>query len=274
VKCVICASEVHNAFACVDCRIDMLNLICRAGITYERQDGTTVLCLLDELDLVMSRQARGAERVGGRGSERPLPFDARASRAHSNLSHILAKWARTYHMETGSGAPRAAARFLARQRLEQKPDVLWIHVELTNAVNAASAVIDLPPSRLYIGVCSAPRNGLVYCHAELYADEGQKQVTCYQCKTVHSVTERRAVLMTAVEDVLATATDIARAVHLFQEPLKAATIYQWKNRGRIEVRGYNEKGGPLYRVGDVLTLVRDNARDNGLTADGLSDKLS
>lgn len=272
-SCVICGSAVNGSFACVDCRIDILNTICRAGITYDREDGTTVLCLLDELDLVTSRQTRGAERVGGRGSERPLPFDARAARAHTDLAHLLSKWAKTYGIKDSSGAPRLAARFLARARVESRPDVETMHAELTNAVNTASAVIDLPSPRVYIGVCSAPRNGLTYCHVELYATEGQKQVTCYQCKTVHSVPERRAVLMSAVEDVLATATEIARAVHLFREPLKANTIHSWKTRGRIEVRGFNEKGGPLYRVGDVLALVRENARDNGLTADGLSDTL-
>lgn len=269
-NCVICSAEVHNSFACADCTRGVEGMISHAGVT---TDGN--LCMLDELDLVMSRQTRSVERVGGRSAEKPLPFDARAAKAHASLAHILSRWAKVYGLVNSGRGPRYAASHLLRQRLASKPDILWLHVELKHAMETAQAAIDRPPNRTYIGVCSAPRNDDSHCSAELYANEGEQQLVCPLCSATHSVSDRRDVLMTAVEDVLATATEITRAVHLFNEPIRVGRIYNWKYTGRLEPRGFDDRGAPLYRIGDVLALVRKTAsRDSDLTNDPARDTMS
>lgn len=274
-ECAVCGAEVRDAYGCVDCLLDLRDAIKRAGVTTDNDDGTTDLCLLDELDLAISRQSRSGERVGGRSAERPLPFNTAASEAHSLLAHTLSRAALVYGMATGSGAPRRAARYLLGLNvgLGQRLDIIWFHKALAIAISQADLAIDAPPARSYVGICSAPKANLTYCHVELYAVEGQGVVTCPSCKAQHDVGDRRAVLMRAVEEVLATATDIARAVHLFNEPIKPALIHTWKARGKLHPGGTNAQGQPLYRVGDVLSLAAQNARDSGLHIDSLTGSM-
>lgn len=50
--------------------------------------------LVTELELTLSRQAASGQRVGPRGSEKPLPYDTGASDALSALRVALVGWVR------------------------------------------------------------------------------------------------------------------------------------------------------------------------------------
>lgn len=132
--------------------------------------------------------------------------------------------------------------------------------------------VDRPADRWYAGPCTAGLHGLEatwFCGTELYAELGKPEVTCRECGISYDVAERRAWLLAAAEDRWETATTIARAVVVWTdydrgESRLVRRISDWAKRDRILVRGRREVDGrprPLYRLGDVLDLLADDARD-------------
>ncbi len=101
---------------------------------------------------------------------------------------------------------------------------------------------------------------LVPCGTDLYAMPGDTQVTCPACGARYDVAERRAWLLDAAEDRLATTTEIARAITtLAGQDLTTERLRQWAARGRLTVRARTPDDRPLYRVGDVLSLLHADA---------------
>lgn len=96
------------------------------------------------------------------------------------------------------------------------------------------------------------------CERDLYAEPGANAVRCPECKTMHRVSERRAILLAEAEDVLLPLTTIAAACSalLDEEPSVARLlrrIRKWADRGDL-VWSDHDSGVRLYRVGDVLDL--------------------
>lgn len=234
--------------------------------------------LLDELNTVLSRTARmstgkGAKRT--KGTEQPLVVDMRAAHAYEQLEALVrraflmcgavsAQHVRG-HTRWPSGSRAQAVVAVAHiTGVVQHPECVELLHELRASVDEVTRIIDRPPDQWYAGQCSAATERGA-CTTDLYAREGQAIVRCPACKTEHDVAQRRAVLLRAVEDVLATATEIARAVHLLPAPITRSVIYSYAHRRRIVARGTNSRGEPLYRVGDVLDLVRDQAKRRALS---------
>ncbi|TQS29145.1 hypothetical protein [Microbispora sp. KK1-11] len=122
--------------------------------------------------------------------------------------------------------------------------------ELGDAVRQARRAIDLPPGMWYAGPC-----GVSGCDADLYARHGARTIRCRTCGATHDASAREAWLMQQVADRLGTATEIARALHGFRPDLTPSMIRGYAHRGRLLGHGADELGRPLYRVGDVLTLM-------------------
>jgi hypothetical protein len=155
--------------------------------------------------------------------------------------------------------PRFAARLLVNDlsAFVSHSQCVDLARRLKAVTARALAVIDRPPDRWYAGQCSA-MVGDVMCPTDLYAIPGATIVQCPTCATSHDVRQRREMLLTAAEDVLATATEIARAVNLFGEAVTAARIHVWRTRGRLAQHGTSNAGHPRYRLGDVLALEREH----------------
>lgn len=267
--CLVCAAEIGDGYVCVRCTFDYDEALRIAAITYDTATGR-VHCLLDELETMLSRQARMTQGTGGaRSSERPLPFDNRASDALDRITRAVMDAYRVTMRRRDSQlviGPRFAARLLRNDLTDllRKPECARMILALHEANASALAVIDRPPDRWYAGQCSAlvdvsnaAPQGI--CLFDLYAMPDAVTVTCAVCGTVHNVEQRRSTLLTAAEDVLATATEIARAVALFGEEISAARIHTWSARKRLTQRGVNTAGQPLYRVGDVIAIARARA---------------
>jgi hypothetical protein len=146
-------------------------------------------------------------------------------------------------------------------RLRMHPDAgLWL-VQLEQAVERATAAIDRPAEKWYAGMCGGVAfmaSGLTgVCAAELYAKHDQMVITCPRCGAVYDVAERRAYLLSQVEDVLATATEVGRALTQYAgESVTPVRVRVLKHRGKIVAHGVNNKGEPMYRIGDVLKAIK------------------
>lgn len=228
--------------------------------------------LEDELEITMSRQ-KGVDysQVGGtsvKSPEMPLPIHLGAVEARTHLRALLWSWA-LFCTTTGvrNSSPDGDAlpggslysmstwlqwRVDGLTLVEKGPDAVSTIVE---AVERCRRVIDRPAERLYAGRCGGTDGE---CPEDLYAAKDSRGVECTGCGTMWDVSERRTWLLAEAEEVLGTATELARAVSwLGSAPLTAERVRQWAKRGRIEVKGHDRKGDPTYRVGDAIDLMSE-----------------
>ncbi|MFD9943210.1 hypothetical protein ACFWYW_14545 [Nonomuraea sp. NPDC059023] len=238
--------------------------------------------LADDLDIALARQARlgtGGRRGGG---ETPLPYAPEASEAIWILRTALVGWIRVLE-ETDPAQPtgptcstceHGSCRLITYRT--PAPDTLagmadWLTrrieslrhheaageavEEITNAVRQATHAIDRPADRVYLGICSVSLEGGGECDTDLYARPHAPVMTCLHCGTQHSIQLRRAILLAAAEDVLGTATEVARALSGLGQHVTPSMIRGYAHRGRLALRGTDSADHPLYRLGDVLALI-------------------
>ena len=79
---------------------------------------------------------------------------------------------------------------------------------------------------------------------------------CPACSTEHDAATRREWLLEAARDQLLHAGWMAAALSaLLGEQVTDAQVRGYAHRGRIVAHGTDERGRPVYRVGDVLDMV-------------------
>ncbi len=254
-----CGRPVQDATICQGCS-DRL----------ERALGD-VPALVQDLEVTRFRQSRtGGQGIGivVRGAERPLPWDQRASEATDVLRSTLVGWVRIALEEAHPrpASPRDGLADMARFLLALMP---WFRQhaaadqavdEVTHAVENAQRVTDRAPDRVYAGPCREEygpedERGERCCTAHLYATN-PRAVQCPNCKAVHDVPPRQAWLLAMAQDQLETATNLSQALSRLGESVTPERVRKWAQRGRVLPHGHNERGHPLYRVGDVLELLR------------------
>lgn len=147
-----------------------------------------------------------------------------------------------------------ALRYVARHAdwLMHRPEAEQAYDELVAAAQGVMRAIDTSVGQRYAGPCSV-------CSRDLYADTGASAVECKPCRMTYDMAERREFLLTAAEDRIATAAEISRAVTDLGEPVTSDRIRQWAARGRLVAHAQIDRR-PGYRVGDVLDLLRDDAK--------------
>lgn len=209
----------------------------------------SVPALVADLEITLARQhSFGAQYGVRRSSERPVVFHVPASDVLYTLRHLLARWA---------GAPMATSPVEAARRLLERPDDLLRHPDLIRRYEALSevmsrayGVIDKPAELRYFGVCRV-------CGRSLRAPLHTVTIKCTHCSQRYDAQELRELRVRASHWLLATADTIAQVLpDLINEQRTARTIHAWYARGRLFRRGRNAQGAALYRVGDVITLVR------------------
>jgi hypothetical protein len=261
-ECVGCGAAESDARLCVKCTEELRNLLWRIACTHTDGSGARVLCLLDELQITLSRQAKVVQALttSTRRSEAPLPLDLRAAAVAQRIQQalqvaaIVAGWPRRTWPRPGVWLA------MHTERLRQRADSGVLLDDLTRLEEAGHAAIDHPPSRWYAGVCGTSRGAT--CQGDLWVSPGLPYVQCPRCQMRHDVEERKAWLARVVEDSLATATEISRAVHLLDRPVTASMIWKYAHRKRLTSRGQTSRGEPLYRIGDVLAVLRETSRGN------------
>lgn len=225
------------------------------------------MSLLDELAVTATRQSRLTVNTGGAVSpEMPLVFHVAAAAHYRAVAAFLRRWARHYRLDAYGDAlservrradtPYAYAAWLqatAWPNVLRSDDVGEFTDELLRLTDEAWQIIDRPPDLWFAGPCPQ-------CRADLYAEERAPMVTCAKCHASFDVAERREWLLSHVDDVLATAAEISRAVHLTGAPdVTPSRINNLFHRGAFVRHGRNRAGDHLYRMGDVLAALRAQA---------------
>ncbi|MET9339258.1 hypothetical protein [Nonomuraea sp. NPDC003804] len=264
--------------------------ICGACSSELRRELAAVPGLFEDLDLAISRQTRlTGGSVGGRSTEKPLPWNERASDAAEHLSVLLLGWARVLvaSVQVLQGPtcgtcthPSCLYAELGREPHHHPAHVApWLHrhagaliahpagpdavEEILTAVRNARRATDTPPRDLvYAGPCDG-------CDGGLYAKPGAATTTCRWCvddedkPLRYEVAARRKWMLNSMNDLELPAPVIARALTSLVRPIKPALIHTWVSRKRLTPAGLDRHDRMLFRVGDVVDLMTVPTRQAG-----------
>lgn len=230
----------------------------------------------DELETTITRQ-RGAGMTGGSPSaEHGLPWHDKAAEAQRKLHGLLVWWMRFCVEEHVRGLPTKdpADKIPSLSRwLLHAVHGLTLHElgsdavdEITDAVAECRRIVFWKrASRIYLGTCGqtvADEDGEVItlsCEGEVYAEEGEPVGTCDLCGQGVTVVIRKEQIDKRLHDRLCTPAEIATyAVYLGlsapREQVRKRVNY-WHRHKRIEHKGDNQKGEPLFKYGDVRNML-------------------
>lgn len=256
-----CGRPARGGVICPACTAELRGALLRVPV------------LVVELETVMARQTASGRSEGGRSSERPMAYGVDASNKLRDLTGALMHAARLLDpltLETWRLGSALTAAWLVRNRdeIRQHEHAARMHEKITKAVKAAAVAIDRRPDRQYAGACGFDGDDReVACSAELYVEVGAAYVDCPSCGERWDVQERRDVLNAAVRDQLAIAATVAAALTYLDQGVSASTVRSWARRKvklpdgrRFRAMDLDEKGRPLYRVGDALDIVAEAER--------------
>lgn len=208
--------------------------------------------------------ARHVTEERGHGPQRPAAMVGPLCRAGWGCTHDTCTVIRA---RTVPHPAARAALFLLDQLdwLRHRIEAVDALDELAAAAATLRRVVDSPPPVQYAGPCWVELDD-GRCEFELYAHAGSASVKCGGCGVVHQVPQRRGWLLDEAENVLGHAAMLAAALSALDRPVTSSMIRNYADRGRIVAHGHDERGRPLYRVGDVLDVLADIARRKGAAA--------
>lgn len=249
-----------------------------------------------DLDTTIARQDRITSGGGGGSVEAPLPINLGASARMAAVSNTLTTWARhiaeargmrvapseqpmhgaacrlgdcrhatCHRIRNGrralqGGQLAAVAYWLSEQCgwLRHQPEAAEAIGELDDAAAAAHHVVDRPAPRWYAGPCGQ-------CGQHMYAQPGRDVVAC-RCGAQYEAAMLRRWLLDSARGTLVHAELLARAIVALGvtaadgAPVTPAQVRGMARRGRIAERGTDQAQRPLYRVGEVLDVLAEQAR--------------
>lgn len=248
----------ESSYLCTDCKDDLWRAL------------GNVPSLVSELEVTLARQRRFEQQSdGSRSTVDALPYDVAASNALAELRNELVGLVRLcvdaevsskdYRVrEPGDTCASMSSWLMWRIdgicALPYAADTL----RLVRVARHCELVIDRPPDRTFAGPCDE-------CGRDLYAIKGESTVRCVDCDIDYELAARREWLLQVVDDQLATATEIARALTSLDLPVTPGRIRLWTHRERIEVKGHNKRGHALLRVGDVVALLTEQRKRESKT---------
>lgn len=271
--CVLCSRPVPDvAYTCATCA-DTLGRQLHAAAD-----------LLPELDTTLARQTRFGEpgprprnsapaesvRLGltadpdsdrAPGPASGLPYSEAASIDRGTVVNTVSTWTRVVFEQRGGqypDNPAEAMRWLAGQLgwLRYQPFAGEAFDELDYAARLVVRAVDRPVPRVDAGLCLSPGEDGEPCQQRLSARPGAVAIVCPSGHR-HDMAERRRLWLEAAEDLLATATELARWLSEHNDPLPVGTIWSWASRHRLAGRGTDRAGRPLYRLGDARQLLSE-----------------
>jgi uncharacterized Zn finger protein (UPF0148 family) len=207
--------------------------------------------LIRELETTFSRQTASGRTEGGRSAETPLAYGVLAAEALRALTKALRSSARALDpltLETGQLSAGELAAWLGHNITEVRGDehAHTMFRRITEAMAKARVVVDRRPDRWYAGPCGFDGDGREEaCSTELYAEVGEGYIRCPTCGEQWDVAARRRAI----------AATVAAALTSLGQEVPAATVRSWARRGKLKVVDFDEKGRPLYRVGEALDIV-------------------
>lgn len=279
-KCVVCTRPVNGANLCAHC----------LG-TVERALGD-VPALEDELNITSTRQSVTGSRNGSRSTTKPLPFNWSADHDLDDLRGTLVGWVRIIgpdvekiggptcqgwcsHMSCNAFGqevwPQDTLTSMSGWLLKHLNEIAQsdhadeIHDEIGYTVQQSYRAIDRRADRWYAGQCRSEHatdedtdEDNACCAVHLYADPSAEMFNCPNCRTTFNSNHRRTELLLLADDILESATVIARALSTLEHHVTPERIRQWAHRGRIIAHSVDLNGHPLYRVGDVIDRLQED----------------
>ena len=225
--------------------------------------------LYREVEVTFSRQDVIGGDGGRKSAETALPHKPKAGDALAQISGEVNGWALVFAEAVGqaivielpaaTGAVRLSyppadpGQWLQRNvyTIVGNPRVGEALAALEGLERLALRVIDRPAEKLYAGAC--PEDG---CLGILWAKPDAVSVRCTECRTSHSVEERRERIIIAASVMNVTQTvALAWVKILMDREIPYRTWQSWRARGRLHSSGENEEGKPLFRFGDVRDLA-------------------
>lgn len=232
----------------------------------------SITWLTPELRTTISRQSNTGLPTGivSRAAETPMPINIEAVIRQDRLHDLLAAWQRCLWEDYGVGpverltsAPALAKWLITHQSwCRQHPAAHDLFDEITTAVRSCAQIIDRRPDRIYLAPCGAELNdsGSVLCEADLYGVEGQTIVRCRTCGSRWDLRERRDWMLDQVQERTANSVQLSDLLASLGVEVASSTIRTWCGAGKLEARGRDHRGRPVYRVGDVMELLAQRRR--------------
>ncbi|WP_167199532.1 hypothetical protein [Brevibacterium pigmentatum] len=121
--------------------------------------------------------------------------------------------------------------------------------------------IDIPPERVFAGVC--PTGG---CGVELWPIIGEDVTVCPRCQAQVDVRARRREGLRRIEAFEAPLSRVVDTLRAAGEQITHEQARQWATRkdvrGRVRLRsvGQDQRGSSLYRLGDVRSVMMSMTR--------------
>lgn len=219
--------------------------------------------MLDELDTVITGQARYVDDASGKAAEMPMVFDVKASETRAYLVNEISTAVRLIEdankWKSGATSEKVAAAWLL-----EKVSAIRLHPAGGDIVDgimrwwaAAMMVIDRPAQRQYLGDCGVGE-GDVACPGRIYGRAGKPEARCDTCGATYEADEMREWLLKRLDDQLCTAAEIARlstylGLDIGRDQVRKR-INQWHKRGVIQRKGGAEDS-PEFRFGEALALL-------------------
>ena len=248
-----------------------------------RRDLDDLPALAKEINTTLTKQARFDNGKSRPGKNRPLDL-AR----DEDVDRFLRSWeTRTQLIRLRDSIPRTIRKWMEAtnsrrhelaHRISLHEKAAEAYAEITGLAASIRKAIDRPPDLVFAGKCGTivetdgepgdgtARGGVGHwrCDKSLYAEPGRPTVRCTRCGATHDVADRRAQLLTELDNQLCTAAEIAKlVVHLgdlgVSRQQTRKLINKWNQRGRLPSYGTHP---PRFRFGDVLALLaRHRAKD-------------
>jgi len=255
--CPCCGAPVTDAYACHHCA--------------KRAAGhlaTIVELTPDARDVAHGLTRRGDGGAGGKPGSRP-PGDIEAMGRLSAVQNTLSTLARDIAEVRGLPVPDAgradvivvAARWLGgqtewlRHALDQgEPFAARAFDEIDTCSRRIYGMANGPVPGRYAGPCSQVDADGKVCGEDVTARPGAAIGTCKACGSEYDVDEQQKWMRSEIEGYLARAVEIAGVLLRLGFPVGYSTIAAYAAKGQLIAHGSDEKGRPLFRIGDVIDL--------------------
>lgn len=225
--------------------------------------------IVQQLEVTKLRQDATTPQGERRSSDAvPMVFRIGAAEVADRITEVLRSMLAAWVSEQ----ERPVHRMLSVPQLVASLDPLrdWVvkhvqaeewHDRLLEQCLKALEQIDIPPERVFAGVC--PTGG---CGVELWPIIGEDVTVCPRCQAQVDVRARRREGLRRIEAFEAPLSRVVDTLRAAGERITHEQARQWATRkdvrGRVRLRsvGQDQRGSSLYRLGDVRSVMMSMTR--------------
>lgn len=133
------------------------------------------------------------------------------------------------------------------------PYAVTAFLEIRDCVSRLRGIVNGPQPGRYAGPCSTEVDGKV-CGQDVTAKPGAEVGTCKACGAEYGVEEQQEWMRRQIEDHLGRPEEIRGLLLTLGVRLGYSTLARYVAKGQIAAHGSDEKGKPLFRIGDVMNI--------------------